>query len=450
MSIDKTLSDTFRRDLSFDKYEVDNILPGHFDEKYPRLAAFLKKYYESLEDNANPVSDIKKLLVSRDIVQTRTEFLTFIASELLLGKPYFESFNDKRSALQYSNLLYRSKGTEFSIRQFFRIFYGVDVDVEYGRERVFYIGDPRQETFEYVGESGVTGTNFDFTYPNAVILVFVEEEDGSFIQLTEGVHYTTNYDTKQITLIQHDSPLSSTTYMTTLSQTALLSDGQTLRIISDRRYFTAIGADVTDKRLTNDKFFQLYGLLISTPLSVKIWIEAYKTFVHPAGMFIGGEVDITSVFDLNLGLQPPAFITPPPPLLIQQTANLSTKQNTKGLLTTNITEIGPGPNGYRVQSRPNDMFHPRTIEKWHLQYGSMADADDINARTMDDSYADLSNDFNLLDEDIWHFDYLHPVDSDGAGNRTPIFGYNEPNEVEYERDLTWKYPNDSVLSPPFP
>lgn len=414
MSVDKTLTDRFRRDLSFEKYEVFDAVPAHFDDKYPNLVAFLEKYHESLEQGDNPVTDIQKLLTARDIVSTKTEFLTFIASELLLGKPYFENFNDKRSALQYSNLLYRSKGTEFSIKQFFRIFYNVDIDIEYGRDEMFIIGEPSEETLEYEGDGLGTGSNFPFTYPNATILVYLVREDGSYYELHEGVDYEIDFANKVVSLY------------------GLLASGTKLRIVSQRRVLTTIGADVTDKRITDGKFYQLYGLLISTPISVQIWKDAYKTFIHPAGMYLAGQVDITSIFDLDFSSQPPAIIQPPPPVLIVQEANIMTKQQTRGLMTTAVTEIGPGPDGYRVVNRVNDMFHPRTIDNWHTQYGSMADADDINARTLDDTYADLSNSINLLDEDVWHSDYLHPTDSDGAGNRTPIWGNNEDHIVQYE------------------
>lgn len=442
MSVDKTLTDIYRREPLIEKYEVENILPGHFDDKYPNLVKFLQEYHRSLEQADNPAEIIKKLLTVRDIAQTKTEFLSFISSELLLGKPYFETFNDKRSALQYSNLLYRSKGTEFSIKQFFRIFYNLDIEVEYGREQVFYIGDPKEETLDFVGNGNITGVNWSFTYENAVILVYLEDDSGTLHQLREGVDYTIDYYNKVIvtksstTPAEYDqfNPSADTTFSYFYS-TGWVAPEKRLRIVSQRRVQTAIGADVTDKRITNDKFYQLYGLLISTPISVGIWKSAYKTFVHPAGMFLSGQVDITSLAELNIGLQPPALIQPPPPLLIEQQANIMTKQSTRGLMSVAVTEIGPGPDGYRVVNRVNDMFHPRTVENWHLQYGSMADADDINARTLDDTYADLSNNFNLMDEDLWHSDYLHPVDSDGAGNRTPIWGYNEANVVQYDSDF---------------
>ena len=442
MSVDKTLKDLYRRDINIEKYEIDNVLPSHFDEKYPNLVNFLQEYHKSLEETDNPVSNIKELLTVRDITQTKTEFLSFISSELLLGKPYFETFNDKRSALQYSNLLYRSKGTEFSIKQFFRIFYGLDIDVEYGRDEVFYIGDPKEETLEYYGNGPATGLNFGFTYSNAEIFVYLEDDNGTFHELRNSTDFSLDYynnvivtsipETAQV--YEQFDPTSDATFSYFYS-TGYIAPGKRLRIVSQRRTQTALGADVTDKRITNDKFYQLYGLLISTPISVQIWKSAYKTFVHPAGMFLSGQVDITSLAELNIGIQPPALIQPPPPILIEQQANIMVKQSTSGLMTTNVTEIGPGPNGYRVVSRPNDALHPRNIEQWHSQYGSMADADDINSRTLDDTYADLSNVINTLDEGLWHSDYLHPVDSDGAGNRTPIWGYNESNVVQYDSDF---------------
>lgn len=442
MSLDKTLNDIYRRDIKFDRYEVETVLPEHFLDRYPRLVSFLKAYYKSLEDSANPVSDIKDLMVARDIVQTREEFLSFISSELLLGKPYFESFNDKRSALQYSSLLYRSKGTEFSIKQFFRIFYGVDIDVGYGRDEMFIIGDPTAETIEFTGGSGESNTDFDITFPNGTIEVtisYIDASDSStkYAQLTEGVHYVIDYTNKKVCLKIH----TDTDLGVAVTQTGSLPTGIVLRIQTNLSSFTTIGSDVTDKRITDNKFYQLYGLLVSTPLSVNIWQEAYKTFVHPAGMFLSGEVALSSTFlairdipvsqravwqiSSGLGAMPDAIIQPPPPVIIETAARVMLAQNNLGLHTTSYAEIGPGPNGYKVLSRVNDQIKPQTVGNWHTQYENMADADDINARTLDDTYADMSNTINLVDENVWHYDYLHPIDTDDTGGRTPIYGYND-------------------------
>ena len=427
MSLDKTLSDTYRRDLKFDRYEVYGALPEHFDDKYTKLVNFLEKYYESLEEPSNPVSDIRDVMSVRDITQTKEEFLSFISNELLLGKPYFESFDDKRSALQFSSLLYRSKGTEFSIKQFFRTFFSVDVEVTYGDDATFSIGRPREETLEYTG-SGQEESYFDFTFANGVVDVLFGDD---LQPMTQGTHYDILYDSKQVVLLEHNDADFNT-------QSGFLPEGNKIRVVTSVPGASAIGSDVTDRKITDNEFYQRYGIEINTPISVNLWREAYKTFVHPAGMFLSGQVGLSSVYGFGeqtplpfwwvsskLGSMPDAIIQPPPPVLLEASAPVMLAQGGMGLHTTSYAEIGPGPNGYKVLSRINDQVRPQTVENWDTQYGSMSDADDINSRTLDDTYADMSNTINLMDEDVWHYDYLHPVDSDGAGNRTPIYGYND-------------------------
>lgn len=429
MSLDKTLSDTYRRDLKLDRYEVENTLPEHFDEKYPRLLNFLQEYYKSLEGSDNPSSEIKELMSARDIVETKEEFLSFVSSELLLGKPYFESFNDKRSALQYSSLMYRSKGTEFSIKQFFRIFYSVDSEVQYGREETFYIGKPKNDTAVYRGVSRPERF-FDITFPQGTVVVVSTSPSNQTTVLEEGLHYRIDYAQNKIVLLAHDD-------LDAPNSDGYLREGWELKIETSLREQSAIGVEVTDKRITDNKFYQLYGISVASPISVNIWEEAYKTFVHPAGMFLKGQVSINSLYrnqdqlpreewqiSDGLGSMPPAFIQPPPPLLIESSSRVMGNSGL-GLHTSTRAEIGPGPNGYKVLSRINDQQSPHTVGGWHTQYESLSSADDINARTLDDTYADMSNTINLVDENVWHFDYLHPVDSDGAGNRTPIYGYND-------------------------
>jgi len=429
MPLDKTLTDNNRRALDFDKYHVFEVLPGHFDDKYPELTKFLIKYYEYLEEDDMPTEAINDLLTSRDIVIAREEFLTFIANELLLGKPYFESFNDKRTALQYSNLLYRSKGTEYSIKQFFRIFYGFDIDVRYGKEEVFYIGDPNEEVLIYDGIGQLGGSNFAYTFLGADVVVEVKNDDGDYVVLRQDLDYYMDFTHRFITLRRIDRELTfltpnslerepaeeylapDDTIIREMNDNAWLPAGAELRITTVRNTpYTTIGSDVTDKKITNNKFYQLYGLLIETPVGVSTWKEAYKTFVHPAGMYLAGQVAILSVYDFNLGPQP-SIIEPPPPVEIIERAPIFDKLFRKsGILNTDITEIGPGPadiqeRGAQIRTQTNDMFSYKNVEKWHLQYQSIHRADLVDGRTLDEVAADLSNTINLIDENNYHYSY---------------------------------------------
>lgn len=57
---------------------------------------------------------------------------------------------------------------------------------------------------------------------------------------------------------------------------------------------TPIGPE-SGKFIQNDKIFQFFGILIKVGLSQTQWIDLYKLFAHPAGMFIGSEVQIVGV-----------------------------------------------------------------------------------------------------------------------------------------------------------
>lgn len=403
MAIDKTLTDRYRRELTIDKPSVYEALPAHFDEKYPKLVKFLQEYYNSHEEADNPVEKLNDLLLSRDITGASTELLTFISNELLLGKPYFESFNDKRTSLQFSNLLYRSKGTEFSINQFFRVFYGLDIEVRYGRDEVFYVGDPNREEMVFAGEGETGPSNYPYTFKGSDLTVSVLDSDGVYQILRQDTDYTLDFATQTISVQSLDSAGaghdSNDSLLSFLATNGKVATGSSLKIVGDRRTQTTIGSDVTNKYITNDKFYQLYGLLISTPIGVSTWKDAYKTFVHPAGMYLAGQVSITSVYDLNLGAQP-TFIEPPEPVDAFSSASVL-KRTGEGLFTTSITEIAEDSDGNFVRTRVNDMKRPTNIAGWHTQYGSLARADDIDARTLDDTYADLSNTINTLDENAW-------------------------------------------------
>lgn len=140
--LDKTLSDKGRREISFaDNYKVKEVLPGHFGDDYPKIISFLERYFEFENDDQSPSALINRLFESRDITAADISLLSFIEDELLLGEQYFEGFQNKRAAARYSNTFYRSKGTLFSLQQFFRAFFGLNPDIEYTKKYVFNVGE---------------------------------------------------------------------------------------------------------------------------------------------------------------------------------------------------------------------------------------------------------------------------------------------------------------------
>jgi hypothetical protein len=140
---DKTLKDTNRRAINLREPQVDSVLPSHFLSDYPKFVTFLKKYYDFENDNKSLTRFIDNVFETRDVSQTDLALLEYFEDEYLLGQNYFQGFIDKRTAVKYSSYLYRSKGTKYSIRQFFKTFFGIEPDVVYTKQYIFNLNESK-------------------------------------------------------------------------------------------------------------------------------------------------------------------------------------------------------------------------------------------------------------------------------------------------------------------
>ena len=287
---DDTLTDLNRREITFPESAIEKVLPEFFRTEYPKLITLLDEYYHYEDDESSPTKLINDLFYSRDITQTDIELLSYIEDELLLGQSYFEGFSDKRAAAKYSNTLYRSKGTKYSIQQFFRTFFSIDPDIIYTKEQVFNVGEASSQ----------------------------------------------------------------------------------------------IGFD-SRKFLTDNKLYQKFAILIKSDISFNEWREPYKLFVHPAGMFIGSEVQIVSnVADTITA--PNVVVTPPPPIAVHSDASFGDTSTTD--LTSLVDDFKTDSAG--ILSRLNseirlEDFSLLEIEKINNQYSDLREAQIASSPTMDDS-----------------------------------------------------------------
>ena len=199
-----TDKDNGRRNLSLlDQRAVEKVLPEYYRERYPKLITFLEKYYDWADSDVSPSHHISDLFIARDVGQTPDALLDFLEDELLLGQEYFGGFLNKRAAAKISNIFYRSKGTKYSIQQFFNAFFGIDVDVEYTKSQRFIVGE------------------------------------------------------------------------------------------------SEIGFD-SQKFLTNAELYQVFAVLIKSELPLSEWRDVYKLFVHPAGMYLGSQLQVVSEAEATL------------------------------------------------------------------------------------------------------------------------------------------------------
>lgn len=419
MALDKTKTDLGRRVIDIDKYDVSELLPGFFPEDYPKLISLLEAYFETLELQDNPAEALNDLFFTRDVLQTKDQLVSFLAEELLLGKPYFEGFEDKRTALEFSNLLYRSKGTRYAIQQFFRIFYNTDVDVSFGKDEMFIIGDPVREELRYRSQGLTSGRVFTYVHDGEVVVSALDSDNGVSVLLSEDIDYRLDFSTKSIRLLRPastnpdyiaDSDLSGPARETfkTLAITGYMPENGIIKIEVEKEDFTFIGADVQDKRIQDAAIYQLFSILITSELSVDIWREAYKTFSHPAGMYFGSQVSLEGVVNIGLGSQPSvtADSSAFPVYSVASQDKLAGGYN-------DISKLSYDSDGYVANTSVIRMpvnlitgLSEITIQGIDTQYNTIDSAQRLQPLTTSRTLSDMSNTIDTMDQQYYE-------DSDG-------------------------------------
>jgi len=311
MARDYSLKDNFRRDYRFtDHHMVEQVLPDYFKTEYPKLISLLKAYNQFEDSDQSPARLVHDIITARDITENDLSLLSFIEDELLLGQSYFEGFDNKRAAAKFSNNLYRSKGTLYSIQQFFRTFFGITPDVRYTKEDRFIVG-----------------------------------EDDS-----------------------------------------------------------RIGAD-SQKFITDDKLYQVFAILIKTDIPIAQWKEAYKLFVHPAGMYFGGQVLLETTGALTFGIMPDFESINIDPV-VQGEASLGALTNVTDL-TGIVDSDGIGPYAKLRIDLPGSVEEIQniTIDDINQNYRSINELIGTSSPSMDGdsstNVADFSQDraiFDTMDE----------------------------------------------------
>lgn len=330
-TVDKTLKDKTRREVSFsDQHKVKSVLPQHFSEDYPKLVSFLENYYEFEDDDQSPSSLIHSLFETRDITAADLSLLSFIEDELLLGEQYFEGFVNKRAAARYSNTFYKSKGTLFSLQQFFRMFFGIAPDIEYPKKYIFNVGQ------------------------------------------------------------------------------------------------SAIGPE-SIRYIQDDKLYQNYAINIKADIPLAKWKEAYKLFAHPAGMYLGAEVQAVASGLMNdfdkyapdalppRALDPIVLATGNAPVagVVEITGLIQERYGKPFGVTEELTD---DESMYRVRLPFNiNAYGEKTIEELDRQYDNLNELYGVSTPTFDEDSDGtdfraprMSNIDDTMDEVsmIWHDERL--------------------------------------------
>ena len=126
-----------RRLKSFQNRKVKESLPEFYTSEFPTLVTFLEKYYNFVDSASGEHifgNDAKQFFATKDIREMPSGLLNSLVSELAGGLKTGENFTDRRYALTRLADLARTKGSRFSLEEFFRLFYQQRAEVEYGKE----------------------------------------------------------------------------------------------------------------------------------------------------------------------------------------------------------------------------------------------------------------------------------------------------------------------------
>lgn len=107
---------------------IQHQFPSFYAEEGPTFIAFVKAYYEWLEQANNTIDHARSLLTYRDVDQTPEDFILHF-KEKYLKNIEFETTTNKRLLLKHSLDLYRSKGTDRSVDLLFKLIYGTGAEV---------------------------------------------------------------------------------------------------------------------------------------------------------------------------------------------------------------------------------------------------------------------------------------------------------------------------------
>lgn len=139
---------------------IEQMFPAVYREEGPMLVAFIKSYYEWMEEHGNSLYHARRLPDYRDIDTTVEDFIVHF-KEKYLKNIQFETSSNKRLFIKNAIPFYRAKGTERSVDLFFKLIYGIPAKLYYPGDDLFKLSDGEWIVPTYL-ELSPSAMNMDF------------------------------------------------------------------------------------------------------------------------------------------------------------------------------------------------------------------------------------------------------------------------------------------------
>lgn len=120
--------------------QIPDFIRSDMDGKYANFVAFVKAYYEWMEQENGVTTESRSLLSYADIDKTADEFIKHFVYKFL---PYFpeDLTNDRAKLIKTINDFYAKKGSVESLKFLFRVVYNEDIDVFFPKENILKASD---------------------------------------------------------------------------------------------------------------------------------------------------------------------------------------------------------------------------------------------------------------------------------------------------------------------
>lgn len=141
---------------------IDKSIPKHIHADDPQFIAFVKAFYEWLEQEKNPLDILMNLKEYRSIDETIDEFVDFFRKEYLFSIPT-DIVSDKRLLAKQIKNFYMNKGNEASYSFLFNLLFGVDIQLYYPRDDILRASDGKwneQKSIKILAPSDIFDIQF--------------------------------------------------------------------------------------------------------------------------------------------------------------------------------------------------------------------------------------------------------------------------------------------------
>jgi hypothetical protein len=132
--------------------QVEAQIPGFIREEGPQFVAFLKAYFEYMEQSGNAVNAARTIRDNQDIDRTVDSFVDYFRKQFMVNIPK-DVLADKRLLTKHIREFYRTRGSQESYRFLFRALFNQEIDFYYPGDDILRASDGRwiQETRLRVG-----------------------------------------------------------------------------------------------------------------------------------------------------------------------------------------------------------------------------------------------------------------------------------------------------------